>query len=190
MNGNRLHRRRVLQAALAGWALSLHSAGALAAEPAPPEVSAALPQARLLGQGRLRFIGLRVYEARLWTAAAALPSEWLTVPLALDIRYERSLSGVQIAERSLAEMRRQGEIAEVLAASWLVQMKRLFPDVNSGTRLTGLNLNGAGLAFHVDGKAVGEVNDAEFARRFLGIWLSPQTSEPNLRAALLGRAPG
>ena len=32
---------------------------------------------------------------------------------------------------------------------------------------------------------VGEVPDAEFARLFFGIWLSPQTSEPGLRAELI-----
>jgi hypothetical protein len=36
---------------------------------------------------------------------------------------------------------------------------------------------------------VGEVRDATFARLFFGIWLSPRTSEPQLRAALLGLAP-
>jgi len=35
---------------------------------------------------------------------------------------------------------------------------------------------------------VGEVKDAEFARRFFGIWLAPSTSEPALRQTLLGGA--
>lgn len=39
--------------------------------------------------------------------------------------------------------------------------------------------------FLVNGKAVGEVADAEFAQRFFGIWLAPTTSEPQLREALL-----
>lgn len=34
-------------------------------------------------------------------------------------------------------------------------------------------------------KVVGEVADPEFARLFFGIWLSPNTSEPALRQALL-----
>ena len=34
-------------------------------------------------------------------------------------------------------------------------------------------------------KVVGEVADPEFARLFFGIWLSPNTSEPSLRQALL-----
>ena len=34
------------------------------------------------------------------------------------------------------------------------------------------------------------IDDAELARLFFGIWLSPQTSEPALRSALLARSPG
>ena len=37
----------------------------------------------------------------------------------------------------------------------------------------------------MQGRTVGEVADAEFARLFFGIWLSPRTSEPQLRQALL-----
>ena len=39
---------------------------------APPEVRVALSQPTLQGQGGLRFLGLRVYEARLWVPAGAM----------------------------------------------------------------------------------------------------------------------
>jgi hypothetical protein len=42
--------------------------------------------------------------------------------------------------------------------------------------------------FFVNGRLGGELRDTEFARFFFGIWLSPQTSEPSLRQALLGQA--
>jgi hypothetical protein len=32
----------------------------------------------------------------------------------------------------------------------------------------------------------GDIRDAEFARLFFGIWLSPRSSEPAMRQALLG----
>jgi hypothetical protein len=38
-------------------------------------------------------------------------------------------------------------------------------------------------------QALGLIDDAELARRFFGIWLSPRTSEPGLRSALLARKP-
>jgi hypothetical protein len=72
----------------------------------PPEVAAELPGARLQGRARLRFLGLRVYDARLWAPAAGRQRDWAAAaPLALEIEYARSLDGGQIAERSLVEMR-------------------------------------------------------------------------------------
>ena len=161
------------------------------AEAVPPEVKLALNQPRLQGQGRLRFLGLRVYDARLW-AAAELPiaAEFWSQPLALEIVYQRSLQGQQIAERSLQEMRRQGDIDEAAAQRWLQAMQGQFPDVVAGSRITGVNLPRVGAAFYVDGRLKGTLNEPEFARRFFGIWLSPQSSDLRLRAALLGSAQG
>jgi Chalcone isomerase-like len=163
-----------------------------AAERAPTEVAAALPQPRLQGQGRLRFLGLRVYEARLWTGSAGALSDtsWPEQTLALDIRYQRSIKGTAIAERSLDEMRRQGDIAPDTAQRWLAQMNQLFPDVEPGHRITAVLVPGVGLRVFVNGSLRGEVREPLFARTFLGIWLSPRTSDLSLRDALLGQAAG
>ncbi len=159
-------------------------------ERAPAEVAAALAQPRLQGQGRLRFLGLRVYEARLWSGAGTAVSDtaWPDQSLALDIRYQRSLKGSSIAERSLEEMRRQGDITPEVAQRWLAQMNQLFPDVEPGHRITAVLQPGVGLRVFVNGSLKGEVREPAFARTFLGIWLHPRTSDPGLRDALLGRA--
>jgi len=152
----------------------------------PVEVSAELPGARLQGQGRLRFLGLHVYDALLWSSAPLAAADVDRRGLALELRYARSLKGALIAERSIDEMRRQAEIAPADAERWLGAMTQLFPDVGAGDRITGVHRPGEGARFHVNGKLAGEVRDAAFARLFFGIWLSPRTSEPKLRAALLG----
>ncbi|HPM68406.1 MAG TPA: hypothetical protein PLX45_19245, partial [Piscinibacter sp.] len=54
------HRRGLLL----GLALAPLAAHANVA--APPEVVAELPGAQLLGNGRLSFLGLHIYDARLW----------------------------------------------------------------------------------------------------------------------------
>ena len=83
-------------------------------------------------------------------------------------------------------MRRQGAVDDGTAARWLQAMRALFPDVNDGSRITGVHKPGVGAQFHVDGRLRGSVDEPEFARRFFGIWLSPASSDPKLRAALLG----
>jgi hypothetical protein len=180
--------RRRLLLGLAGLAASLTLRAQTPASP-PPEVAAALPGARLLGSDLLRFLGLQIYEARLWVGTQPPAADWAAVPYALELRYARSLKGALIAERSLKEMGRQGEIAPADAERWLGRMKQIFPDVAEGDRITGLNLPGAGARFLFNGKPCGEVLEPAFARRFFGIWLAPQTSEPAMRDTLLGRKP-
>ncbi|MBX3635879.1 MAG: chalcone isomerase family protein [Rubrivivax sp.] len=160
--------------------------------PVPAELGAELPAARLQGSGRLRFFGLHVYDARLWTGERrAGADDWAATPMALEIEYARRLVGAQIAERSLEEMRRQGAIAEADAERWLAEMKRLFPDVAAGDRITGVKVPGTAARFFVNGRFRGELRDADFTRRFFGIWLARETSQPALRDALLGaRAAG
>jgi hypothetical protein len=181
-----------LSASGLGWATgsaaqTVAGAGDASETGAPPEVRTALAAPALQGQGQLRFLGLRVYEARLWAPAGqpVAPSNWAQ-PLALEIRYQRALQGQQIAERSLQEMKRQGDIDEATAQRWLQTMQGLFPDVVAGTRITGVHQPREGAQFYVNGRLKGAVTDSEFARRFFGIWLSPQSSDPKLRTALLG----
>jgi hypothetical protein len=172
--------RRTLLLALAGlpWV----------ARAQPAELGAALPGARLLGQGRLTYFGLNVYGARLWVTDGFRADSYASHPLALELEYARSLVGKLIAERSLVEMKKVGPVPDDKAAAWLVAMTQSFPDVAKGDRLTGVCEPGAGMRFFFNGKPSGEVRDSEFAKLFVGIWLSPRSSEPALRQALLGTA--
>lgn len=151
---------------------------------APQEVLQAQPQANLRGRSTLRFFGLDIYEARLWTDASFALARYDQYPFALELEYRRSLSGRLIAQRSIVEMRRQREFPEVQAVAWQERMEALFPDVKAGDRITGAYLPAVGARFWFNGRLLGDVRDAAFARLFFGIWLSPQTSEPQARCAL------
>ena len=153
----------------------------------PPELVADLPGARWRGTGVMRFFGLHIYDLRLWSPAP-LVGDGASQPLALELVYARKLAGEKIASRSLDEMRRIGPFGEVQGASWLSAMTQLFPDVQAGDRLTGVQSPDQAARFFFNGQRRGEVLDADFARLFFGIWLSPRTSEPKLRAQLLGAA--
>ena len=153
----------------------------------PRERAAEWPGARVQGRAQMRFLGLHVYDIRLWTVDVPVgPEDWARRPLALEIEYARELAGKRIAERSLEEMRRAGPIAADAGERWLQAMLQFFPDVRPGDRITGLQRPDGVVRFFVNGQLRGEKRDADFARRFFGIWLAPVTSEPRLRAALLG----
>ncbi len=151
----------------------------------PAELRAALPMAALAGQAKLSLWGFEVYQASLWVAPGFIASAYAEHGFALELLYSRDFSGADIAKRSLAEMARQAPISADQATRWGAQMRTLFPDVKVGERLTGIQQPGVGARFVFNGQLLGEIADPEFARLFFGIWLSPQTSEPKLRLALL-----
>ena len=181
-------RRRVLGALAVLAAPAFLHARAQGSTRVPPEVDAELPNAQRLGSGRLSFMLLHVYDARLWVRDGFNAADFAKAPLALELEYARTLYGGLIADRSLAEMRRSADITDDKAQRWLAVMKQLFVDVHQGDRITGVQVPGVATRIFVNGRLRGEVRDAEFTRLFFGIWLSPSTSEPALRDALLGLA--
>lgn len=174
---------------LAGVALALAAGtGARAQAVPPPEVLQALAAPRLQGRGRLRMMGFSIYDAQLWVDREPVgAADWAAVPLVLELIYARRLVGRQIAERSMTEMARQGPIEPEQAAQWLAQLQALIPDVDARDRLSAVWAPSQALRLIGNGRTLGELQDPALGRRFLGIWLSPQTSQPDLRRNLLGR---
>ena len=185
-----------LLCAPAGWAQTFTASDAPATT-APvqrsevrPELAGALPQAQRIGTGRLTVWGFQVYDARLWARPDFRAASFDRAPLALELSYLRAFKAEDVAERSIKEMRRSKPVSDAQAARWTAEMLRVIPDVRTGDRVMGVHQPGVGAAFWVNGKNTGEIQDAEFARLFFGIWLSPNTSEPKLREALLAGAAG
>jgi hypothetical protein len=144
-----------------------------------------LPQHKLSGKGRLTVWGFDVYDASLWVTPGFKSDKLTALPFALELAYLRDFTNTDIAERSIVEMRRSANISEAQAKAWTAAMLRVIPNVKKGDRIMGVYRPGTGAAFLVNGKSAGEIMDAEFARLFFGIWLSPKTSEPKVRSALL-----
>jgi hypothetical protein len=167
-------------------------AGAAVAQPAADDTRAelqqVLPQAQLVGKGRLTFWGFQVYDARLWANPGFRPQGFASDALALELSYLRGFDSQAVAERSISEMRRAAPVSDEQAGQWRAAMARVLPDVKKGDRVMGVHRPGVGASFWMNGKPTGEIRDAEFARRFFGIWLAPTTSEPGLRTALLAGA--
>lgn len=143
----------------------------------------AIPNAKLVGKGVLTYAMWDIYEARLFAPQGQWSPE---KPALLRIEYFRNFKGRSIADRSVQEMRKQGFTDEIKLAAWNGQMKSIFPDVAKGTILSAVLLPDKNITFYKGDKKIGVVNDAEFGKRFFDIWLSKRTTEPALRARLLG----
>jgi hypothetical protein len=144
--------------------------------------------ARLAGEGRLTWLGFHVYDAQLFAPARFSIDDALRQPFVLELNYARKLDGKAIASASRDEMQRMGLGSAEQQARWLARMEALFPDVDKGRRIAGINQPGVGARFYVDGVFAGSVDDPDFARAFFAIWLDPRTRAPRLRESLLKRA--
>lgn len=162
---------------------------ALAAAMAGAETSGRLPAGvgadwALRGEGTVRWLGLRLYEAALWTRAG---QAWHPArPFALEIRYARAVAGADLVAVSLDEMNRLGFGGADDARRWRPLLERAFPSVEAGDAIVGVAEPDGQVAFYHRGTLTAEVRDPAFARAFFAIWLDPRTREPALRARLLG----
>ena len=155
----------------------------------PAAFAEALPAARFAGEGRLTWWGFAAYDAKLWVAPGFTQRRFDEYGLALELAYLRSFRADDIVRVSLEQMRRSGDVPIERAQRWAQQLRAVLHDVAPGDRIAAIKGPGHGAAFFINGKPVGEVADAQFARRFFAIWLGPATSEPSLRGALLGDTP-
>lgn len=156
----------------------------------PAAVVSALPDARLAGEGVLRWFGFKIYEAKLWTSSRGIdPRRFSASAFALDLRYSRALEGKSIALVSHEEIERLGLGDAQRRSAWRAAMLRIFPDVVEGDRLTGVHQPGRGTEFFLNDRRVGTIDDPEFGGAFFAIWLDARTSEPGLRERLFERPP-
>ena len=147
------------------------------------ELGRYLGEAQLVGSGTFAFAFWDVYDANLYSASGQFDSD---KPFALELVYHRNFNGKDIADRSAELIRQQGFEDEIRLASWHSQMAMIFPDVQEGTRLTGVRTQQGFASFLLDGQPVGEIRDRAFARYFFNIWLGPDTKAPQLREQLVG----
>lgn len=132
------------------------------------------------GSGEMTWFGFSLYQATLWVAGTSLESS----PSALQLDYRRDIPRERLIQSSLDEMRRLGA-DEAQLKRWEADLQRVFPEIKEGESIVGVHYPGRGASFYHRGQAIGDVADADFARRFFAIWLDPASRSPTLRAALL-----
>ena len=162
--------------------------GSIAFQDSSAGVLELFPQYRLVGKSRLTFWGVQVYDANLWATPTLKANNLSSQSFALELIYLRDFESKKIADKSISEMRRSATITDAQAKAWTLELMRVIPDIKKGDRVLGENRPDVGTVFRVNGQLSGEIRDVEFARLFFGIWLSPQTSEPAMRSALMAGA--
>ena len=144
-----------------------------------------IPNAELVGEGRLKYLFWSVFDASLYAPGGTWSKD---SPFALSLSYLRDLKGASIVDASIDEMRKQGMSDETTLKRWRDAMAEIFLDVDDQTTLTGIVNEDGHAVFYRNGNPAGVIRDAAFSQRFFDIWLGEKTSNPELRAKLIGRA--
>ncbi|MDG1156469.1 MAG: chalcone isomerase family protein [Litorivicinaceae bacterium] len=137
----------------------------------------------LVGAGRLSVLFWDIYNIQLWAPDGQYRPDQ---PFALELQYLRSVDRETIAETSVEEIQQQANLELDVLADWQIQLIQIFPDIQKGDRLIGLYAPQMPSQFFLNGTSIGVIDDANLSRHFFDIWLSEETSKPQLRLQLLG----
>ena len=149
---------------------------------APAEIASVIHAATPYGTGKYAVLFITAYDAEVWTDA---PQWSMNAPFALTLRYHIGFSSDYLLNRTLREMK---GVDPKLSDADIARYKKamaFFAAASSGDEMTMLYQPGEPVKFFKNGAPTGEVNEPGFAQDFFGVWLSPATSEPDLRKSLL-----
>lgn len=137
----------------------------------------------LVGEARLTFLFWSVYDSRLYSLDGQYTDGQR--PLRLEIQYLLDVDADDLVSRTLEEWQHQ-QLRHPRQQQWGTQLASIWPDIREGDVLAIELDAGGGNAFYLNGELLGAVEDDAFGPQFLAIWLSPATSQPELRLALIG----
>ncbi|WP_372871916.1 chalcone isomerase family protein [Shewanella sp.] len=136
-----------------------------------------------VGKGQMNWLWLELYHASLYTVDGRYQAG--RYPQALEIQYSRDIKAKELLDATGSEWQKQG-LNESQVKVFLAKLAPLWVDVKRGDTLLLVASDENHGEFFYNGQSLGGVVDTGLMQVFLGIWLRDDTSEPSLRAQLLG----
>jgi len=141
---------------------------------------------RAVGSGELRFLGMRIYDASLWSPTGRFDGLEARQPLALSLWYGREFSRDQLLSITHTAWRKLGETSPQQQQRWLAELRGMWRDVGPGHNLTAVVEPAGETRFYDETRLLGRIDDPAFGPAFLAIWLHPRSVVGDLRVELLG----
>lgn len=144
-----------------------------------------------VGQAQLSFLFFDVYQSTLLTPSGTYQQAFDVTPhpLALSIKYQRSISQQQLLDATLEQWQKLGFSAQD-SRVWIKQLATIFPDIKTGQTLTYITNGTTGYFVYSpqpnQQQQIGMITDESLNDAFLSIWLSPKTEYSDLRKRLIG----
>lgn len=148
-----------------------------------PTLQAAEEELEKVGEARLKVMLWSVYDSRLYAPDGLY--ERGKRPLKLEIEYLRDIKAEDLVKRTGKEWEALGFDHE-RQEQWMESLLSLWPDVRENDVLTLELDEDSHATFYRNGERLGTIEDGAFGQHFIDIWLSPDTSRPEIRLALIG----
>ena len=139
---------------------------------------------KLLGQAKFSVLFWDIYNSTLYTESGSYLHEVSTQSLIFEIEYLKDITKNDLLERTIEQWQHL-RIPESQYSKFIPRLKVIWPDISSGDKLAMLVKNKQSV-FFFNNLRIGQIEQKEFSKLFLDIWLSPRTSQIELRKQLLG----
>lgn len=125
-----------------------------------------------------------IYKSNLKTTTGKYPLESDRDKLIYQINYLEDITSKDLIMHTVEQWQHLGVEVERYQA-YLDVLAKIWPDIKDGDTLV-LYVNNNKSSFYLNNNFIGEIEQPAFSQLFLDIWLSENTSEPDLRLELLG----
>lgn len=166
--------RRVWRAALLYLALTVP--GGLAADP----LSSELKDPKQIGSGTFRFLGLSIYDAKLYTPGGTALN-W-SEDFGLQLTYRKNLAQKALVESTLEEMARQGNPQPTQA-----QLEKCFQAVSKGDSYLAISEGPNKVGFWRNGIQTCTLAGNDIKKSFMSIFLGNNTRSASFTQSLKGQ---
>lgn len=137
-----------------------------------------------IGETTFSILFWDLYKSQLLTTSGKYPVVLENDKVLFTINYLADISSDDLISRTIDQWDHLGIPSEEYL-TYLPELKNMWPDIKEGDNLSLLIHQGRSV-FYFNQQYIGVINPTEFGQIFLAIWLSENTSEPNLRLELLG----
>jgi hypothetical protein len=143
---------------------------------------------RKVGGGELKWLGLRIYDASLWTSTGRYSGLGGRDTVALSLWYQRAFKRDELLGITETAWRKLGQPHAPQRELWLAELRRAWSDVAPGQNVTTVVVPGGPTRFYDQRGRFAQVDDPAFGPAFLAIWLDPRSVVRDLRRQLLGNS--
>jgi len=165
-----------------GWLAGTPSRAATLPEPVVEQGY----ELRKVGAGELRWLGMAIYQASLWTSSGRYSGFGPQETVALSLDYRRAFKRDDLIRITDTAWRRLGQPDAAQRERWLAELRRGWSDVVAGQNVTTVVIPGGPTHFYDGSGRFARVDDPAFGPAFLAIWLDPRSVVADLRIRLLG----